>query len=218
MKSFLFALRQLAFIPSDIAAGFREDPALRGKVFGFVELFTYPGIWAIFFHRICYLLSACKIPLIPRVISQVSRFLTGIEIHPGAKIGRGFFIDHGMGVVIGETSEIGENVLLYHQVTLGGTSLQAGKRHPTLGNNVLVGAGAKIFGPVTIGDNCQVGGGAVVIKDAPKDSVVVGNPGKIVKRNGKRIPPVSNVDQIHLPDPIEKRLQEIEKKLKKISQ
>jgi serine O-acetyltransferase len=125
-----------------------------------------------------------------------------------------FFIDHGMGVVIGETAEIGKNVLLYHQVTLGGTSLSAGKRHPTIGNNVLIGAGAKIFGPIMIGDNSQVGGGAVVIKNVPRDSVVVGNPGRVVRRAGKKIVPITDVDQVNLPDPLEKRLAKIEKILK----
>jgi serine O-acetyltransferase len=214
MNSLLFAFRQLGFFPADMVAAFREDPALRGKLFAPLELLTYPGLWAVFFHRIAHLLFVIKIPLLPRIISQLSRFFTGIEIHPGAKIERGFFIDHGMGVVIGETAEIGKNVLLYHQVTLGGTSLSAGKRHPTIGNNVLIGAGAKIFGPIMIGDNSQVGGGAVVIKNVPRDSVVVGNPGRVVRRAGKKIVPITDVDQVNLPDPLEKRLAKIEKILK----
>ncbi len=211
MTPLTFGFRQLTFFLADITAAFREDPALRGKVCAPLELITYPGVWAIFFHRIAHLLYALRIPLLPRLISQISRFFTGIEIHPGAKIGCGFFIDHGMGVVIGETAEIGENVLMYHQVTLGGTSLSAGKRHPTIGNNVLIGAGAKIFGPVVIGNNSQIGGGAIVIESAPKNSVVVGNPGKIVKRDGKKIDPILSVDQVNLPDPVEKRLLAIEK-------
>ncbi len=224
MSSIRFAFRQLGYFPWDIVAAFREDPALRNKLFGVVELITYQGIWAVFFHRIAHLLFALRIPVLPRLLSQISRFLTGIEIHPGARIGRGFFIDHGMGVVIGETAEIGNNVLMYHGVTLGGTSLSSGKRHPTIGNKVLLGAGAKIFGPITIGDNSQVGGGAVVIKDVPECAVVVGNPGQIIRHNGKRVPsPVENVDQITLPDPIskrfdlqERRLHQLEAELKKL--
>ncbi len=217
MTDLRFALRQLAFLRSDIAAAFREDPALRNKVFGFVELLTYPGVWAITFHRIAHLLAACRLPIIPLVVSQVSRFLTGIEIHPGAKIGKGFFIDHGMGVVIGETAEIGDRVLMYHQVTLGGTSLQAGKRHPTIGDNVLLGAAAQIFGPVHIGENAQVGGGAVVTKDVPANAVVVGNPGRIVRRDGKKVPPpVEQVDHLSLPDPLSEHLQEIESRLQRL--
>lgn len=213
MSPFRFAFRQLTFIPTDIAAAFRNDPALRGKIFGFLELLTYPGVWAITIHRINHFLFCLRIPFFPRLLSQIFRFLTGIEIHPGAKIGPGFFIDHGMGVVIGETAEIGKNCLMYHQVTLGGTSLSAGKRHPTIGDDVLIGAGAKIFGPVTIGDMSQIGGAAVVIKDVPKHAVVVGNPGRVVRIKGKRVDPVKTVDQVHLPDPIEQRLKKIEKLL-----
>lgn len=201
MRDIRFAFQQLSFLPSDIIAAFRGDPALRGKVFGFLEVFTYAGVWALFSHRICHLLNALYVPFLPRFFSQVTRFLTGIEIHPGAKIQKGFFIDHGMGVVIGETAEIGENVLIYHQVTLGGTSLQSGKRHPTVGNNVLIGAGAKIFGPLTIGDNAQIGGGAVVVKNVPKNYVAVGNPAHNKMRKRKDLPPNLEVDQIHLPDP-----------------
>jgi len=217
MKNLFFAIRQIFFFPFDFLAAFRGDPALRGKVFGIFEVFFYAGVWAIFFHRLSHLFFAAKIPLFPRILSQISRFLTGIEIHPGAKINRGFFIDHGMGVVIGETTEIGKNVLMYHGVTLGGTSLKAGKRHPTIGDDVLIGAGAKVFGPVKIGHCAQIGGGAVVVKNVPAHSVVVGNPGKVVKICGKKIPPVKKVDQIHLPDPIENRLSAIEKILAKLA-
>ncbi len=203
---------QLFYFPSDIAAAFRGDPALRGKVFGFIEVLMYQGVWAIFFHRVAHFLSAFYIPIIPRLISQVSRFLTGIEIHPGARIGPGFFIDHGMGVVIGETAEIGKNALIYHQVTLGGTSLKAEKRHPTLGNNVLIGAGAKLFGPIKIGNNSQIGGSSVVTKNVPANCVVVGNPGRIIKRNGKKIV-TEELDQVNLPDPILEELKKIEERL-----
>lgn len=209
------AFRQVGFLPADFCAAFRNDPALRGKVFGILELLTYPGVWAILFHRIVHLLFALKIPFFPRLISQTSRLLTGIEIHPGAKIGSGFFIDHGMGVVIGETAEIGKNVLMYHGVTLGGTSLNAGKRHPTVGENVLIGAGAKILGPVVVGNCAQIGAGAVVLKNIPAYGVVVGNPGRVVKIHGKKLSPIKKVDQIHLPDPLEERLKKIESMIAK---
>lgn len=209
-----FAFQQITFFPSDIGAAFHEDPALRQKFFGFLELLTYFGLWAILFHRIAHLLDALYIPFFPRLLSQFSRLVTNIEIHPAAKIGRGFFIDHGAGVVIGETAEIGDHVLMYHQVTLGGTSLNPGKRHPTIGNNVLIGAGSKLFGPIIVGDNAQIGGGSVVLKDVPVCAVVVGNPARIVKICGEKVPPpVERVDQIHLPDPLEKRLQEMEEKI-----
>lgn len=179
-----FALKQLLFLYTDITEAYKKDPALRGKIFGIVELFTYAGIWSIIFHRIAHLLFACKIPVFPRLISQIARFLTGIEIHPGAKIGKGFFIDHGSGVVIGETTEIGSNVLLFHQVTLGGTKMQPGKRHPTVGDNVVIGTGAKVLGPLMIGNNSKIGAGSIVVKDVPSDVVVIGNPGKVIKRVG----------------------------------
>ena len=207
------AIMQLGYWPWDVAAAFRGDPALHGKIFGWVELILYQGVWAIFFHRIAHVLFALRVPFFPRLISQITRFLTGIEIHPGAYIGKGFFIDHGMGVVIGETAEIGENVILYHQVTLGGTSLKAQKRHPTLGNNILVGAGAKLFGPIKIGDNTQIGGSSVVLRDVPRHCVVVGNPGKIIKQDGRKAV-TEEVNQINLPDPIAQRFEKIEKELK----
>lgn len=182
----------------DVRAAYRNNPALRSNCFSVLEIILYQGLYAILFHRLAHWLWRYKVPFIPRLISQISRFLTGIEIHPGAEIGRGFFIDHGMGVVIGETAEIGENVLICHEVTLGGTSLSVGKRHPTIGNNVIIGAGAKLFGPLTVGDNSQVGGGAVIVKDVPPNSVVVGNPGKVVKLDGKKA--MEQVDMTDLPD------------------
>jgi serine O-acetyltransferase len=140
--------------------------------------------------------------------------MTGIEIHPGAQIGRGFFIDHGMGVVIGETAVIGDNVLLYQQVTLGGTGLEKGKRHPTIGNNVVIGAGAKVLGNITVGDNSYIGANAVVIKDVPPDSTVVGVPGRITKQDGKKID--SSLDHIHILDPIMQSIEELEKRIKNL--
>jgi serine O-acetyltransferase len=177
-----FGLWQLTFFYSDVLSAYKRDPALKGKLFAPLELLIYPGVWAIFLHRIAFLLFTLKIPLLPRLISMIARLFTGIEIHPGATINKGFFIDHGNGVVIGETAEIGKNVLLFHQVTLGGTAMKPGKRHPTLGDNVIVGAGAKILGPLSIGNNSKVGAGTIVLKNVPPDAVIVGNPGKIVKQ------------------------------------
>jgi serine O-acetyltransferase len=197
-KQIKSAFRQIGFLHSDFKNAYRNDPALHGKFFGFMELILYPGIWAIIFYRLAFFLFSLRLPFIPRFISQLSRFFTGIEIHPGAIIGRGFFIDHGHGVVIGETSEIGNNVLIYQQVTLGGTGLSSGKRHPTLGNNIFVGAGAKILGPITIGDNSMIGAGSIIVKDVPDSSVVVGNPGHVIKRFGKRLDETVNQIEYHL--------------------
>jgi serine O-acetyltransferase len=157
---------------------FREDPAAKSVV----EIFLcYPGFHAILFHRLAHKLYRWGVPLVPRVISQIARFLTGIEIHPGATIGRRFFIDHGSGVVIGETTEIGDDVLLYQGVTLGGTGHERGKRHPTLGNGVVVGTGAKVLGNIRIGDNVKIGAGSVVVHPVPDNSTVVGIPGRVVR-------------------------------------
>ncbi len=177
----MFGFKQLSYLYFDIINGYKKDPALHGKLFGSLELILYAGIWSIFFHRIAYLLFVLKIPFIPRLISQISRFLTGIEIHPGAKIGHGFFIDHGNGVVIGETAEIGNNVLLFHQVTLGSKGgISTGKRHPTVGNNVTIGAGAKVLGAINVGDNSTIGAGSIVTKDIPENSTAVGNPARLI--------------------------------------
>jgi serine O-acetyltransferase len=179
----LNSLVQIRYLYYDFVSAYKRDPALRGKVFAIPELLTYSGLWAIVFHRIAHFILMLKIPFVPRLISQISRFLTGIEIHPGAQIGRGFFIDHGNGVVIGETAEIGDNVLLFHQVTLGNSDFYStGKRHPSIGNDVIIGAGAKILGPITIGSFSQIGAGTIVTKNIPTCSVVVGNPGQIIKR------------------------------------
>jgi len=164
----------------DVQSVFDRDPAARSV---FEVLLCYPGLWAVWGHRFSHWLWVHHLKLLARYVSQIMRFFTGIEIHPGAKIGRGLFIDHGMGVVIGETAELGEEVTLYHTVTLGGTSLQKGKRHPTLGDRVTVGAGAKILGPIEIGCDSRIGANAVVVKSAPSNSVIVGVPGQIIARS-----------------------------------
>lgn len=190
-------------IKKDIQAVFERDPAARSTL---EILLTYPGIHAIIMHRIAHWFYQRKMFLIARIISQISRFFTGIEIHPGAKIGTGLFIDHGMGVVIGETTEIGDNVTIYQGVTLGGTGKEKGKRHPTIGNNVVISAGAKVLGSIKIGDNVKIGAGSVVLRDVPSNCTVVGVPGRIVVRNGKNIADTSfsTIDLHHnqLPDPM----------------
>ena len=165
-------------IKEQIDTIFREDPAAKSVL---EIVLCYPGFHAILLHRLAHKLYGWRVPLAPRVISQTGRFLTGIEIHPGATIGRRFFIDHGMGVVIGETAEIGDDVLLYQGVTLGGTGNEKGKRHPTLGNRVVVGSGAKVLGNIKIGDNVKIGAGSVVVHSVPDNSTVVGIPGRVVR-------------------------------------
>jgi serine O-acetyltransferase len=192
-------------ITEDINAVFEHDPAARNVC---EVLFTYPGFHAREYHRLAHTLWKWQVPFLPRLISHWSRFWTGIEIHPGARIGKRFFIDHGMGVVIGETSEIGDNVVLYQGVTLGGTSLQKKKRHPTLGNNVVVGTGAKLIGAITIGDNVKVGAGSVVISSVPPNATVVGVPGRIVEI---RNPDTDTVEK--LPDPVWERIQNLENRI-----
>ncbi len=195
-------------IKNDIEAVFRNDPAANNVL---EILLAYPGFHALELHRIAHTLYRLRIPGLPRWISHVNRFLTGIEIHPGAKIGEGFFIDHGMGVVIGETAEIGDNVLLYQGVTLGGTSHQKVKRHPTLGNNVVVGADAQIIGAITIGDNTKVGAGSVVVSSAPPNATVVGIPGRIV---AIRHPDTDTTE--NLPDPVWDRVDKLEKRISEL--
>ncbi len=176
-------------IKSDIAIIKERDPAARG----ILEIFLcYPGFQAIFLHRFAHKLWNLKLPLIPRVLSQINRTITGIEIHPGAKIGRKVFIDHGMGVVIGETAEIGDNCLLYQGVTLGGTGKNHGKRHPTLKENVVVGAGAKVLGSITVGANTRIGAGSVVVRSVQGNSTVVGIPGRVVHQSGVKINPLAH--------------------------
>lgn len=195
----------------DIRAIFQRDPAARS----IWEVLLYPGLHAIFWHRVAHFLYRHELFFLARLISQTVRFCTGIEIHPGAEIGRGFFIDHGMGVVIGETTKIGDNVTLFQGVTLGGTGKEKGKRHPTLGNDVIVAAGAKILGNITIGDNVKIGAGSVVIRDVPSNATVVGVPGRIVKHRGKRVPGVS-LNHGDLPDPILERLNEFRQEISEL--
>lgn len=182
----------------EVAVIKKKDPAIKS----FIEVILYPSFWAMISHRIAHRLYRWHLYFIARLISQLSRFFTGIEIHPGAKIGKGVFIDHGMGVVIGETCEIGNNVLIYQGVTLGGTGKETGKRHPTVKDNVMVGTGAKVLGPITIGANSKIGGGSVVLSDVPPYSTVVGVPGRAVNRTNREAIPSDNLDQLRLPDPV----------------
>jgi serine O-acetyltransferase len=195
------------FFPEEIKAIFDRDPAATG----YAEIiFTYSGLHAIVSHRIAHSILNMGIPFFPRVISQLSKVITGIEIHPGAKIGKSFFIDHGMGVVIGETAEIGDNVTLFQGVTLGGTGKEKGKRHPTLGDNIVVGAGAKVLGNILVGSNVNIGANAVVLRDVPEYSTVVGVPGRIARKKGERIPGGINLDHSSLPDPLQQALEKLQ--------
>ncbi len=188
----------------------RRDPAARSKL----EIFLlYPGVHAIIYHRLAHFLFRHKMRFLARAVSQWSRFWTGIEIHPGAVIGRRFVIDHGMGIVIGETAEVGDDVLLYQGVTLGGTGKEKGKRHPTIGNNVMIGSGAKVLGPFAVGDNSRIASNAVVLSEVPPDSTAVGVPARIVRVGGEKIDYAGQVDQIHVTDPVQKELQAIQSRL-----
>ncbi len=184
-----------------------RDPAARSTA---EVLFLYSGVHAVIAHRKAHKLLEDGHPFLARVVSQTARHFTGIEIHPGAKIGKGLLIDHGMGVVIGETAEIGDNCTIYQGVTLGGTGKDVGKRHPTLGDNVMVGAGAKILGPVTIGSGSKVAANAVVLHEVPADCTAVGIPAKVVRRGGQR---VNDMDQIHIPDPVAQELRRLQKEI-----
>ncbi|HLE25946.1 MAG TPA: serine O-acetyltransferase [Thermodesulfobacteriota bacterium] len=198
-------------IRSDFNAVFERDPAARSSI---EVIFAYPGFHAIFLHRIAHWFWNNHLIFLARFLSHISRFLTGIEIHPGAKIGKGFFIDHGMGVVIGETSEIGDNVTIYHGVTLGGTSFSRGKRHPTIESNVTIGAGAKILGPLTVGSNSKIGANSVVIVDVPPSSTVVGVPGKTVLK--EEFPVYPDLEHNKLPDPEERAIQSLLEQVKEL--
>lgn len=192
-------------IRSDIRNIYQHDPAARNI---FEILLAYPGFHARQFHRLAHALFLWKVPFFPRFISHISRFLTGIEIHPGAKLGERVFIDHGMGVVIGETAEVGNDVTIYQGVTLGGTSLQKVKRHPTLGNGVVVGVGAKVIGAITVGENARIGAGAIVIRPVPPNATVVGNPGRVVAVHDPETDTV-----MRLPDPVGEKIESLEKRI-----
>ncbi|HWI51065.1 MAG TPA: serine O-acetyltransferase [Symbiobacteriaceae bacterium] len=194
----------------DIQVVFDRDPAARTLV---EVLLCYPGLKAIWAHRIAHWLWVRNWKLVARVISQMARFFTQIEIHPGATIGQGFFIDHGSGVVIGETTEIGDNVTLYQGVTLGGTGHEKGKRHPTLGDNVVVGNGARVLGSFSVGENSRIGAGAVVLREVPAEATVVGNPGRIVRQNGNKLDPL---DHVKLPDPVMAMFDTIQKEVQEL--
>ena len=196
-------------IKADLQAIFDRDPAATSRL---EVILTYAGFHALLAYRVAHRLKSSGVPFLPRAISQLARWLTGVEIHPSAKIGTGFFIDHGMGVVIGETAEIGDYVTLFQGVTLGGTGKERGKRHPTLGNHVVVGAGAKILGGIKIGDNVKIGANSVVLKNVPPNSTVIGVPGRIIKSQGERLPDAT-MDQIDLPDPISDRFAALEQEL-----
>ena len=196
------------FFYSDIRAAQKRDPAAKS----FIEvLLLYQGLHALVAYRIGHALYKMRLFFFARWLSQMARWATGIEIHPGARIGKRFFIDHGMGVVVGETAIIGDDVLLYQGVTLGGTGIEQGKRHPTVGNNVVIGTGAKVLGNITIGDNSYIGANAVVIKDVPPNSTVVGVPGRITKQDGKKMD--FSLDHIHILDPIMQSIEELQKRI-----
>ncbi|MFZ0091959.1 MAG: serine O-acetyltransferase [Solirubrobacteraceae bacterium] len=192
--------RTAAEIRRDVAAAKSRDPAARG-VRSLEVLAAWPGVHAVLAHRVAHALHAADVPLAPRMIAMLTRSVTGIEIHPAARIGGGLFIDHGMGVVIGETAEIGDDVTLYQGVTLGGTGFATGKRHPTVQDNVTIGSGAKLLGPITIGHGAKIGANSVVIHDVPPNTTVVGNPGHPVRVEGRR-PEGPDTDWVHLPDPV----------------
>jgi serine O-acetyltransferase len=198
----------IAAFSDEIKSTKERDPAANST---FEILLTYAGLHALILHRIAHSIHAMKIPFIPRWISQFNRWLTGIEIHPAASIGMGLFIDHGMGVVIGETTIIGDNVTLYQGVTLGGTGKEKGKRHPNIGDNVVIGAGAKILGNITIGDNSYVGANAVVLRDVEPNSTVVGVPGRITKQDGKKID--NSLDHAHVLDPVMQKINELNERI-----
>jgi serine O-acetyltransferase len=199
-------------IKSDISAVFDNDPAARSW---FEVVFTYSGLHAVWWHRIAHWFFRHKLYTIARILSQTSRFITGIEIHPGAVIGKRLFIDHGMGVVIGETCEIGDDVVLYQGVTLGGTGKEKGKRHPTIGNNVVISSGAKILGSFRIGDNSRIGANAVVLEEVPVNTTVVGPKGRIVKRDGVR---VNRLDHANLPDPVIELCQNLQRQIDELKE
>ncbi|HEY4434181.1 MAG TPA: serine O-acetyltransferase, partial [Candidatus Cybelea sp.] len=199
-----------------------RDPAARGRL---DVLLSYPGFHALVAHRLNHALYRAGVPILPRFLANIARFLTGIEIHPAAEIGKGVFIDHGMGVVIGETAQVGDGCTIYQGVTLGGTSLSRGKRHPTLGRNVTVGVNATVLGAIVLGDNAKVGGGSVVVKDVPANATVVGVPARVVAQDGKPVRVVSTRPQVEMPDPtadaivrLARRVEHLERRLSDVEQ
>ncbi len=200
-------------LKEDIAVVKERDPAARSA---FEIWLTYSGLHAVHSYRHAHWFYERKFYTIARIISQFARFRTGIEIHPGEKIGKGLFIDHGMGVVIGETAEIGDNCLIYQGVTLGGTGKDKGKRHPTLGNNVMVGAGAKVLGPFKIGDNVKIAAGAVVLEEIPPNCTAAGVPARIVRNRGVKVGFPADLDQVHIPDPVAQEMCAMEMKIEKL--
>lgn len=210
----------VSYIKSEIESVKQRDPAARS---GAEILLTYSGVHAVMMYRAAHWLYVRHYKIAARVLSQFAKFLTGIEIHPGAKIGKRLFIDHGTGVVIGETAEIGDDCLLYQGVTLGGTGKGKGKRHPTLGNNVMVGCGAKVLGPFKVGDNAKIAANAVVLEAVPENATAVGVPARVVRRNGVRV--AQDLDQVHIPDPVSQELcrqraqiEELEKELSEVKE
>jgi serine O-acetyltransferase len=200
-------------LKEDIRVVFERDPAAKNVL---EVLLCYPGLHAVWFYRLAHRLYRRRLFTIARLLSHLARLLTGIEIHPGAKIGRGFFIDHGAGVVIGETTEIMDNVSLYQGVTLGGTGKEKGKRHPTIGNNVVISAGAKVLGAFTVGDNSKIGAGSVVLKSVPPNCTVVGVPGRVVVREGKRIREAVDLRHDLLPDPVTETITRLEEEVARL--
>ncbi len=204
-------MRMISLMKEDIQTIFSEDPAARSTV---EVILCYPGLHALWLHRMAHSLWEHKYLFLARLLSHWGRFLTGIEIHPGAKIGRRFFIDHGMGVVIGETTEIGDDVLLYQGVVLGGTSLNKGKRHPTIGNNVVIGTGAKVLGPIEIGEGSKIGAGSVVVKSVPPNSTVVGVPGRIVEEHKQHAKATTDLEHGKLPDPVQQAISSLKEEIR----
>ncbi len=198
-----------------IRAAIARDPAARGFWGGVEVVLTYSGVHAVAWHRVAHAMWVGHVPFLPRLLSQLVRFFTGIEIHPGATIGRGLFIDHGMGVVIGETTVIGDNVTLYQGVTLGGTGKGTGKRHPTLGSDVVIGCGARVLGNITIGNDVRIGAGSVVVRDVPDDCTVIGVPGRVVRDGGKHVVD-SPLAHDAIPDPILRQLEELEARVREL--
>lgn len=209
LKAFVYRM----YFKTELKAALDRDPAATSV---WMVIFTYPSVQAIFYYRVANFFYRSGFKFIARIVSQMARWMTGIEIHPGATIGQGLFIDHGMGLVIGETTVIGNNVTLFQGVTLGGTGKEQGKRHPTIGNNVVIGAGANVLGNIHIGENVSIGANAVVLRDVPPNSTVVGVPGRIARREGKRAPSGINLDYTNLPDPLTQALDKLQHEIDKI--